>query len=162
MIYPDASTLIQSFGVTHQIIKMQTDGLSNTDSLLQAPFRSNCLNWVLGHIIVGRNSALRLLGETPLWEEQETSLYRSGSEPITGKGQALPLERLLGDLGESQQRISAALERTSPEELAAYVEFRGSERSVGQALAGLFWHETYHTGQLELLRQLAGTDDAII
>ena len=162
MTYPDAPTLIQSFGVTHQIIKMQTDGLTNGDSLLQPPFRGNCLNWVLGHIIVGRNNALELLGEEPVWTEQEASFYRSGSEPITAGRQGLPLDQLLDDLTLSQQRIAAALERTSPEELAAEVESRGSERPLGQALSGLHWHETYHTGQLELLRQLAGTDDAII
>jgi hypothetical protein len=53
-------------------------------------------------------------------------------------------------------------ERISAEELAQLTEFQGSERAVGQALAGLHWHETYHTGQLELLRQLAGKNDAII
>ena len=162
MTYPDAPTLIQSFGVTYQIITMQTDGLTNSDSLLQPPFRGNCLNWVLGHIIVGRNNALELLGEEPVWTEQEASLYRSGSEPVTAGRQALPLDRLLDDLSLSQQRIAAALERTLPEELAAGVESRGSERPLGQVLSGLHWHETYHTGQLELLRQLAGTDCANI
>jgi hypothetical protein len=47
-------------------------------------------------------------------------------------------------------------------ELAAPVGFRDREQPRGAALAGLLWHETYHLGQLELLRQLAGTDDALI
>jgi hypothetical protein len=34
------------------IIKAQTEGLSHADSLLQLPFRGNCLNWVL----LGRGS----------------------------------------------------------------------------------------------------------
>jgi hypothetical protein len=161
MTHPDAETLIGSFGLTHQLIRMQTDGLSHKDSLLQPPFRGNCLNWVLGHILVGRNTALKLMEEAPIWDEEEAR-YRRESEPITRDEQALPLDRLLGDLNRSQGRLVAALERTRPEDLATVVPFRGSERPLGQALADQHWHETYHTGQLELLRQLAGTDDAIV
>lgn len=162
MTYPDAETLAQSYRLTHHIIKLQTDGLTHKDSLLQPPVRGNCLNWVLGHILVGRDTALELLGQSPVWGEEEASRYRTGSDPLTSSEQALPLERLLGDLDQSQQRIESALQRISPEELARVKEFRGSERTLGQALAGLHWHETYHTGQLELLRQLAGKNDAII
>jgi hypothetical protein len=160
--HPDAETLAQSYGVTQHIIKLQTGGLTHGDSLLQLPFRGNCLNWVLGHILTGRDTALELLGQSPLLMEEEASRYRRGSDPLTSSEQALPLERLLGDLEQSQQRIESALQRISPEELDRVIEFRGSERTVGQALDGLHWHETYHAGQLELLRQLAGKNDAII
>jgi hypothetical protein len=34
--------------------------------------------------------------------------------------------------------------------------------TVGQRVLGLYFHETYHVGQLELLRQLAGTGDKVI
>jgi uncharacterized damage-inducible protein DinB len=162
MTYPDAETLIESFGLTHQLIRMQTDGLSNKDSLLQPPFRGNCLNWVLGHILEGRNTALTLLGESPIWDKEKVSRYGRGSEAITQGEQALPLDRLLEDLDRSQERIAAALKRTTPQALATDVPFRGSQRPLGQALASQHWHETYHTGQLELLRQLAGTNDAIV
>ena len=36
------------------------------------------------------------------------------------------------------------------------------ERTRLQRLQSLLWHETYHVGQLELLRQLAGTDDKVL
>lgn len=162
MTHPGAETLMRSFALTHHIIRLQTDGLSHQDSLLQPPFRGNCLNWVLGHILVGRNTALQLLGEPPFWGEDEVSRYGTGSAPITNEERALPLGRLLGELDRSQERLTAALGRMQPEGLAAEIEFRQSKRPLGQALAGLHWHETYHTGQLELLRQLAGRDDAII
>jgi len=162
MTYPDASTLVQSFQTTHWIIHLQTDGLTHSDSLLQPPFRGNCLNWVLGHIVAGRNTVLKLLGEPPIWSAEDIARYESESEPITRDEQALPLDGLLRDLDQSQQQITAALERMIPEALAAVVPFRGGEQPVAQAVAGQHWHETYHTGQLELLRQLAGTDDAVI
>ena len=162
MTHPDAETLIQSFGLTHQLIRMQTDGLCHEDSLLQPPFRGNCLNWVLGHILEGRNTALTLLGESPIWDKEKVSRYERGSDAITESERALPLEGLLEDLDRSQRQIAAVLRHTTPEELGTVVPYRGSQRPLGQALASQHWHETYHTGQLELLRQLAGTDDAVV
>jgi uncharacterized damage-inducible protein DinB len=162
MTHPDAETLVASFGLTRQLIRMQTDGLTHEDSLIQPPFRGNCLNWVLGHILQGRNTALTLLGEPPIWDRQKVARYERGSEAITRSEQALPLEELLVDLDRSQEQIAAVLKRTTSEALATDVPYRGGRRPLGQALASQHWHETYHTGQLELLRQLAGTDDAIV
>ena len=159
---PKAESLIQSFAVNLRVIHLQTKGLSHKDSLLQLPFRGNCLNWVLGHIMVGRNVGLKLLGQPPLWAEDQEARYRRGSNPIVAVEGAYPLEELLGDLDESQKRLSAALSETGPEQLAAVVPFRGGQCPLAEALSGQHWHETYHVGQLELLRQLAGTDDAVI
>jgi hypothetical protein len=155
MNYPDAQSLSQSYGSTQWLIGKLVDGLSNEDSLLQPPFEANCLNWVLGHILAGRNEALSYLDGEPIWDEPELSRYKSGSPAITATDQALPLQRLLDDFEESHQRIVAALEASTPESLAAVVETRFGERPVGQHIAGLHWHETYHTGQLELLRAMA-------
>jgi hypothetical protein len=160
--HPDAQTLSHAFAQNLRIIEMQTDGLSHEDSLLQLPFRGNCLNWVLGHMVAGRNSALVLLDEPSLWSAADMSRYQTGSEAITRNEQALPLERLLADLSEAQRRIETALATASVDELAGPISFRGQEVPLAQALDGLHWHETYHLGQLELLRQLAGTDDAVI
>jgi hypothetical protein len=155
MTYPNAKSLSQSYGSTHWLINKLVDGLSNDDSLVQPPFEANCLNWVLGHILAGRNEALAYLQAKPIWGDTELARYKTGSPPITEADQALPLERLLGDFEESQKRIVAALEEASPEDLAKVVETRFGERPVGQHINGLHWHETFHTGQLELLRALA-------
>jgi len=162
MSFPDAKTLAESYALTARIVHMQAQGLSTKDSLLQPPFRGNCMNWVIGHLIAGRDSALRLMELDPLWEEDILELYRSESEPVTDGERALPLERLLGDLDRSQALIDTKLAELLEADLARMVMSRGHPQALGQALAGLHWHETYHTGQLELLRQLAGTNDAII
>lgn len=162
MANPTVESLARSFALTHRLIKMQTDGLTHEDSLLQLPFRGNCLNWVLGHIIEGRNSALKLLGKSPVWGGAEIARYGRGSEPISSAEQGLPLERLLEDLDQSQEHMASALAEMPPEGLAASVNSGAGERSLGEALAFLHWHETYHTGQLEILRQLAGKNDCVI
>lgn len=159
MIEP--KTLIQSFETTHWIIHQQTDGLTHADSVLQLPFRGNCLNWVLGHVVQTRDRVLALLDEPPTLTEAEVARYRTGAEPITDAGSAVPLDRLLSALDEAQERIVAALEQVSPEKLA---EMYDEERQVtiGDRIGGLHWHETYHVGQLEILRQLAGKNDRVI
>jgi uncharacterized damage-inducible protein DinB len=162
MTYPYPEAMIESFNRTHWIIKRQTDGLSHAESLLQPPFSGNCLNWVLGHIIAGRNSILTALGESPIWNEEELTLYKRDSEPIITAEQAQPLEKLLSDLDQTQSGIIAALEQVSGEALEKPFESDPNRRTVGQRVAFLHWHETYHTGQLELLRQLAGKNDKVI
>jgi uncharacterized damage-inducible protein DinB len=157
-----SETLIDLFGVDLWVIKKQLEGLTHADSLLQLPFRGNCLNWVLGHIVASREGILKLLGESPIWSEEEAAAYDRGSEPITCHGDVHSLEKLMDDLDRSQQVLIAALERISQEELEKTIEtFRG-EKALGNHVAFLLWHEAYHVGQLELLRQLAGKDDAVI
>jgi hypothetical protein len=162
MTRSDHEMLIDNFRFTHRLIHMQTDGLTHADSLLQLPFRGNCLNWVLGHIVDNRNNVLKLVGAQPVFTKEEASIYGHGSDPVTGEGKALPLERLLADLDEAQNRVAAALESISPEALAAEIEVWKGKTPLVEHLGFLNWHETYHVGQLELLRQLAGKNDAVI
>ena len=46
--------------------------------------------------------------------------------------------------------------------MATLIQTARGETTLGERLVFLHWHETYHVGQLELLRQLAGTNDAVI
>jgi hypothetical protein len=154
--------IASTFATNLRIIKRQTDGLTHADSLMQPPFRGNCLNWVLGHIIVGRNRALVLLGQEPVWGEEERILYETGSDAITSGDKAVDLQQLLSILDQAQARLASGLEQATAERLAAKVTFLGQERTVAEAVAGLAWHETYHTGQTELLRQLTGKADKVI
>ncbi|MEA3336961.1 MAG: DinB family protein [Chloroflexota bacterium] len=154
--------LTGTLGANLWVIQRQVDGLTDEDSYLQPPFSGNCLNWVLGHIVVGRNRMLVLLEQEPLWGDAETALYQTGSEPIVVGGGALSLATLLETLERSQELIAVSLGQASEAQLAEIVPFRGRESSISDAIAGLAWHETYHTGQTELLRQLAGKNDKVI
>jgi uncharacterized damage-inducible protein DinB len=155
-----AETLAEYYGLTYRVIGRQLEGVTHEESLVQPPFRGNCLNWVLGHILVSREEALTILGEDLPWDESVASRYRRNSDPITSAEQALPLSQLLALLDESQSRILAGLARLSPERIEAR---EGDDTdSIGERLTFANWHETYHVGQLELLRQVAGKNDKII
>ncbi len=158
MIQP--GLLIELFSINHRVIRRQVDGLTHEDSLLQPPFRGNCLNWVLGHIVANRNTILSLLDAPPVWSDAEIARYKRSSAPITSENhaEAVQLEEILSDLDCTQERLVAALKGMSPEDMDA---IKGEE-TLGQQLAFLHFHEAYHTGQTEQLRQLAGRNDAVI
>jgi len=153
-----AETLADYYGLTYRVIKRQLEGVTHEESLVQPPFRGNCLNWVLGHIVVSRATVLTTLGEIPPWSEAEAAHYQRNSDPITSAEQALPLAHLQALLEDSQTRILAGLARVTAEYLAGKLD----EETRAEHIAFSNWHETYHVGQLELLRQLAGKDDKII
>lgn len=153
--------LIPAFKRNHWLVNQQTKGLSHKDSMLTLPFYDNCMNWVVGHIVHYRDKVLSELGERPSMAEAETALYQRESKPVTDSEQAVPLPRLLAALDDTQKRLSSILAEVTDEALAA-VHDEERQSTVGDRLEFLLWHETYHVGQLEILRQLAGAQDAII
>jgi uncharacterized damage-inducible protein DinB len=145
------------------ILKAQTKGLSHADTLLQLPFRGNCLNWVLGHMVANRNTMLRVLGEEAILSEAHPTRYGYDSEPVCGDtDDILTLEQLLAALEQSQSTLTASLDKMTPEELALEEQSFLGTTTLGQLIFFLYWHETYHAGQPEYLRQLAGKDDKVI
>jgi uncharacterized damage-inducible protein DinB len=155
--------MVEAFARNWRIIQAQTESLSHAQCLLQLPFRGNCMNWVLGHIAENRNSLLLLLGEEPILSDKESARYKHGSEPVRADGEdVIPLERLLSLLQHSQERIAIAIPQLTADDLARKVRDHRGEITLANRLFFLYYHETYHTGQTELLRQLAGTDDKII
>ncbi|MCU0510974.1 MAG: DinB family protein [Anaerolineae bacterium] len=158
-MYQPVDIIIQQFLFTYDVLKAQTADLSHADSLRQLPFRGNCLNWILGHLIVSRGRLLLMLGEPPLWSKEEAAPYGRGSAPITAENadQACSLEKLRADLDASQVRVLAALQKINPADLEKPV----GDQTLFYWLSRLAFHEAYHAGQTEQLRQLAGKDDAV-
>ena len=150
----EGTRLAESFQTTYWLIGRFAAGLTFEDSIAQPPFKANTFNWVLGHILVSRDRALSLLDQTLVLDPTETSLYETGSIPVNGET-AVSLDRLLQILDASQKALVGGLEELSSEALA---ELHDDQRkqSIGDRLAGLHWHETYHVGQLEILRQVSG------
>lgn len=160
----DPVALARDFERNTWVIKAQVEGLSHADSLLQTPYRINCLNWTLGHLLDGRRIVLELLGAPPVVSAEETARYRKESEPILADGVGvLSLDRLMAALGETQAAISAALGRLDEAGLAKASDVgEGKTVTLGERVHFQYFHDTYHTGQTELLRQFTGIGDQII
>ena len=164
MIDNRSSLLITSFQRNLEIIHLQTAGLSHQDSLIQLPFRANCLNWVVGHILTNRLSIFQLLKREDLIPKLDLSRYQREAEPILKDEDGVhPLSLLLETLQQAQNHLRGHLEDLGEKDFQRPVDFFGSgEKPLIEWLFFFYFHDTYHTGQTELLRQAAGTDDKII
>jgi uncharacterized damage-inducible protein DinB len=162
MIRPDY--LADSFARNVSIIKRQTEGVSHEESLIQLPFRANSLNWILGHLVANRNNVLKLLEAESLMDPASVERYARDSEPITPDSpDALPLEHLMTLLEEAQSEIAKRMEVLPEEVFQRQLAFFGTtEMTVGEWLLFFYFHDSYHTGQTEIMRQAAGKDDKII
>lgn len=146
---------VNQLSLIDRIIKSKTDGLTNEDSMRQLPFPGNCMNWNLGHLLVYRMKCLGLIDGESDADEAEFALYGYGSEPLTDIDKAIPLDKLLARLDDATAQIAAALEEMPDERQAELID---AERAVtvGDRLSFyLMFHESFHTGQLEPLRELA-------
>lgn len=154
--------LAEAFARNVTIVGWQTDGLTHADSMKQLPFQGNCMNWVVGHMAAYRDIILDLLGEASVMGD-DGERYQTDSDPLKGDDAAvLPLETLLERLDQSQQRLAAALGRMDEADMAREITVWERKTTVGQRLFFMYFHESYHVGQTELLRQLAGKNDKII
>ena len=100
-------------------------------------------------------------GISGTWTEEEIARYKFDSEPIVSADEPgiLSFERLLADFERTQAQIADGFAEISELQLAAKSD---NDRTVADRLLFLAWHEGYHLGQTEYLRQLAGKDDKII
>jgi hypothetical protein len=159
----DGRYLAEGFDRNQRIILAQTDKMTHAESLAQSPYRINCMNWVLGHIADGRDNLLELLGRYRVMDEADAVRYRRESDPITEDGpDVLPLEELLHLLHEAQQELSATLAAMTPEQFAEEKEWMGRTAPLASWAHFFYFHDTYHTGQTDLLRQVAGKNDKVI
>jgi len=158
------SDLAKMYEFSYGAIKRNLDDLTHAESVVTPPSGGNCLNWVLGHVVVARNTVLRLAGGTPMLTGENMAVYQRGSSPCGSDG-FLDLATLRGYLDDSQQQLLAALAALSDHALASPVPEAMNRPpltgSVGDALIRLHYHEGYHNGQIGLLRRIAGKDGAI-
>lgn len=157
----DNQELLQTLQRHNYVIKRQTDGLNHEQSLLQPPFRGNCMNWVLGHMLEGRNGILQQLSQPVVLATPEDAFYQRESAPITSASPAVPLATLLTDLDESLARIEQGLQSIAEEKMAVIIN-EERQTTLRASISFSVWHEAYHLGQLEYLRQLTGVNDKVI
>lgn len=152
---------VSSFERDQYLIEQQTQGLSDADALLQMPTGGNCMNWVLGHIAEHRNKMLVLLGHTGLMSAEWAKRYETDSPPVTDGSDAMPLVDMLALLGELKGALREAILAAEQDWLDEII-VPARNHSRWNRLEFLLWHEAYHIGQLEYLRNLAGHHEQII
>lgn len=151
----DREMLIGAFARNLGMVKQQLEGLTHADSLVQPPFHSNCLNWTLGHLAETRNDILKELGQPPVLTEEQAARYGYGSQPVTCQEPGVvPMEELVAALERAQEGIAEGLREVPDSALARQLKFAGRDMTVGGKVFFLFWHETLHAGQVDILREM--------
>ena len=159
-----STTQADAFKRNIGILQRQTEDMGHEESLVQLPFRGNCMNWLLGHILTNRNNVFKLLGHEQLACREVGDRYQRDSKPVERESPGVvPLGELLSSLEQAQEQLERILAEIQPEELERQVAFFGNQSmSVAEWLLFFYFHDTYHTGQTEILRQAAGKDDKVI
>jgi uncharacterized damage-inducible protein DinB len=104
-----------------------------------------------------------LLGHERLMSSEVSERYARESHPIIEDGpHVMQLSELVALVRKSQGRIADLLGSMTEQQLAAERTSGDRTSTVSSRLFFNFFHDTYHVGQTELLRQVAGVDDSII
>jgi hypothetical protein len=154
-----AAPLLVQFRFAHSALERNLDGVDEGECLASPETGGNCINWIVGHLLLSRDGVHALLGLDPAWSPSMGSSdpYRRGATEFLTE-RAVPLSELRLALGRSQAAVIAALDQISPGRLA---EQATETMTVGERLAFLGFHESYHVGQTGLLRRVLGKAGAI-
>lgn len=152
------------FELTYRVAGRNIEGFTHEDSLRQPP-AGNCLNWLVGHVVATRQHILAMVGIDPVWTKEETARYDRGGSPVLGDGpDILPFDRIRKDLDRTQELLRSAWKTIDADRLAQPLPADRNPFQVdnlGEMLAALSFHESYHVGQCGIVRRLLGKEGAI-
>lgn len=149
---PKAQSVIQDYEFHTMLIHRFVDNITHQESILQLPFEHNCMNWILGHIVTNRSHMLETVGAAHAWQEEVRALYHTETPPIKPESKSVQFETLVKYLDESVGLLKAALKNVSDEYLEeTHSNYRG-EKTRYAHVTSFHWHESFHIGQLEILK----------
>ena len=158
----EIALLRQQARAAHRVVRLNLDGLTHEETLIQPAAGGNCLNWVVGHLLAIYHKALPLLGQDPVMSPRALERYDRGSAPLRDGGDAIDIADLLAAWDETSRRVDAGLAAFDVSTLGDKAPFSPSNNpneTMGSLLATVAWHQAYHTGQTGLLRRIAGRKD---
>lgn len=157
-------TLSLQYGYTSNTFPANLKDLTDEDGLKQPGTDGNCLNWVAGHVVKYRLATLGLLGQEAPFSAEKYDRYQRMSDPVTDGEDTVPLTQMVGDFAATKDALFFGLKNLDPvamDQPAPYSPSGNPNETIGSLIAGLLFHESYHIGQLGILRRLAGSEGAI-
>ena len=116
--------------------------------------------WVVGHIATYRRKVAAMMG-VPQPEAPWEAAFVKGSSPADVPAD-LDIQAVLDAFQAAHAAITGRWEALTAEAAAAPFgrALPDGSDTIGGAISFMAWHETYHMGQLGLLRRLAGKPGA--
>jgi len=105
----EIEVLRQQAPATERVIRLNVEGISHKESLIQPQPAGNCLNWVIGHLVSAYESIFPLLGQEPVMGEGRLKPCERHSSPLNDSAEAVAFEELFAAFGKASERVDAAL-----------------------------------------------------
>jgi hypothetical protein len=154
----------QQAGMTQGVVRMNTAGITQEESLLQPRPDGNCMNFVVGHLVNIYDKVLPLVGQEPVLGGA-VSRYERGAPALRDPSEAMQLSELLDAFDTQTERFQAGLATLTPEALERPMpgpDSKGELTETMRSLLGtILFHQAYHAGQTGVLRRIAGKPGAI-
>jgi uncharacterized damage-inducible protein DinB len=154
----------QNTRTTDYVVRLNLEGITHEESLVQPQPAGNCLNWVLGHMLCVYNNAMPLLHQQPVLPKEALKRYERGTPPLQNTEEATDLRELINAWQTAIERFDAGLAALSSNELDAPAPFSPNKNpgeTVRSLLGLITFHQSYHAGQTGTLRRLIGKSGAI-
>jgi len=161
---PEVEVFRGNARITHQVIRLNLEGISQAESLVQPQPAGNCLNWVTGHLLWVYDQALTMLKHEPVLGAEALKRYARGTPALTSTAEAIELSDLLKKMDVAVDRLDIAFAGLTEDDLNAKAPFSPSnnpDETVRSLLGVITFHQAYHAGQLGVLRRIAGKTGAI-
>jgi len=153
--HPAIASLAFIFASNDSLAERTFQGVADTDFWKRPTAQSNPLLWILGHMVATRAQLLKILGDD----------VDTGWDATFARGAALqdadayPSRAAIQEVGRDiNARLYARLAAMSEADVSrpATRSFTPAVQTVGQQVAFLAMHDTYHVGQLAYVRKALG------
>lgn len=152
---PQLMPIAQQFAICDRFLDGLVGDFTDADWRVTDP-TGHDPRWIVGHLAATRRRLLAMVGREPAPEPWEAYFGRGTTPAGVPAGQDPRV--LVQALHDAHRILAGGWDAVGPELLERPLGRTlpdGSE-TVGGALGFLAWHESYHLGQLGLLRRLAG------
>lgn len=148
------------FAHNDRMMELALDGLTDEHATWRTKKgQGSSIRWIVGHLLSGRVSLLNMLGAD--LENPFSTLF--AADAVGSTGENIPsIARLAADWKELATMLAAALANLTPAEALARQEIRPvADQMVRGVLMFRAWHESYHLGQIGLIRSEVGEETLV-
>jgi len=153
-------SVLQGMSLNDQLYRSALDGLNREELNRRTGPESSPLIWLAGHLVSGRCGMAGLAGIKVefAWQEffkRYSKILEPSAYPEIGE-----IESAWSD---TSSRLETRLGQLTDQELNAPSprKFPVTDQTVRAGLAFLFWHESYHIGQIGFLKKWLGYDSLV-
>jgi uncharacterized damage-inducible protein DinB len=150
-------SLIAGFQGAYMVLKLNSAGVTEEKGREHPMKGASCLNWVLGHVLYVRSLFGPALGIKTEIGPDWAAVYSRGTSGKVEVGTGATLADLEAHYERSNAAVLARIAELTQVELDKIIDHPAfGPKPLEQYLALLLMHESYHIGQLGILRRGLG------